>query len=235
MTISMTHTRAGLSVLRITRLLFGLLVAAMLAELAFADAILPVPRPVKGAQELPQQPVAPVDSTIPVGHTDMRNQASRALKQAKVNSMRMGMSYLLQNKAVQGVKTLKSGVQYRIITPGDGPKPGKSDTVEVNYSARLVDGTVYAASTVGQPAAMRIPSVVPGLAQTLRRMKTGARWEIVIPPDQGYGDTGALPTIPPGAVLIYDVELVSVRSEGGTPANRGEVEGKANDTAAPAE
>ncbi len=196
-------------------LVLSLLIGA--AACVQADAIQPVPRPIKGKAE--RAPAQELD-TMPTAPMDMRLQQSRVWKQAKVNNMRIGQAFLAQHQAQPGVKTLKSGLQYQEMTLGEGPKPKKADSVEVMYQGSLVDGKVFVtAGAPGQPALLKLETAVPGLKQALLRMKVGSKWQLVVPPDLGYGDNGSPPAVGPGAVLIYDVELVGIRA--GAPATAG--------------
>ncbi|MCC7406711.1 MAG: FKBP-type peptidyl-prolyl cis-trans isomerase [Phycisphaeraceae bacterium] len=120
-------------------------------------------------------------------------------------------AYLEENAKKDGVKTTLSGLQYKIIDPGAGPSPKDGDTVTVNYSGKLVNGRVFDSSYErGQPASFPVNGVIPGFSEALKMMKPGAKWELVIPPILAYGDQGAGNTIPGGAVLIFEVELVKI-------------------------
>jgi FKBP-type peptidyl-prolyl cis-trans isomerase len=162
----------------------------------------------KGQRERAPEPI--LNTEPAAAALDIKNQQGRAWKQAKVNNLHLGMAYLNQNKTLPDVKTLKSGVQYKVLAAGSGAKPKKRDSVEIAYKGSLIDGTVFVDTTTGQPAAVKLDSLIPGLAQALKHMPAGSKWQVVVPPDQGYGDNGAPPTVGPGAVLIYEMELLKV-------------------------
>src|SRR6185436_13169844 len=114
-----------------------------------------------------------------------------------------------ENKKKEGVVTLPSGLQYKIITAGTGPKPKASDTVTTNYKGTLVDGTVFDSTyDRKEPATFQVGGVIKGWTEALQLMPVGSKWQLVIPPDLAYGEHGAGGVIPPGATLIFEVELV---------------------------
>jgi peptidylprolyl isomerase/FKBP-type peptidyl-prolyl cis-trans isomerase FklB len=121
-------------------------------------------------------------------------------------------AFLTANAAKPGVVTLPSGLQYRVVRTGaaDGYRPKPGDTVKVHYEGKLPDGTVFDSSYErGAPAVFDVGRLVPGWNQALQLMRPGDEWELVVPPDLGYGDEGAGP-IPPGAVLVFRMELLDV-------------------------
>ena len=124
-----------------------------------------------------------------------------------------GVAFLAKNATAPGVKTTGSGLQYRVLTsgPADGLPPGPSDEVKVNYEGKLLDGTVFDSSYQrGQPAVLAVDHVIPGWTEALQMMRPGDTWMIYLPSALGYGDEGAGP-IPPGAALIFKIELISVQ------------------------
>jgi FKBP-type peptidyl-prolyl cis-trans isomerase FklB len=124
-----------------------------------------------------------------------------------------GDSFLAANKAKPGVVTLPSGLQYRIVQPGSGPKPTAADTVVCNYKGTLVDGTEFDSSYKrGQPATFPVGQVIKGWTEALQLMPVGSKWELVIPPSLAYGDRGTQGgPIGPNATLVFEVELVSIQ------------------------
>lgn len=123
-----------------------------------------------------------------------------------------GDAFLADNKKKEGVKTLPSGLQYKVIEEGKGKAPKAGDTVTVNYRGTLIDGTEFDSSYKrGQPATFPVSGVIKGWTEALQLMKEGAKWQLFIPSDLAYGDKGAGGMIGPNAVLIFDVELISVK------------------------
>lgn len=141
-------------------------------------------------------------------------QQERAKVQSEKNK-KDGEAYLAQNKTKAGVKTLPSGLQYKVITEGKGKSPKATDTVTVQYAGTLVDGTEFDSSYKrGQPATFPVNGVIKGWTEALQLMKEGAKWQLVIPPDLAYGANGTPGgPIGPNAVLIFEVELVSIKAQ----------------------
>jgi FKBP-type peptidyl-prolyl cis-trans isomerase FklB len=122
-----------------------------------------------------------------------------------------GEAFLAANKKKDGVITLKSGLQYKIIKSGSGKTPKATDSVTVNYRGTLIDGTEFDSSYKrGQPATFPVNGVIPGWTEALQLMKEGAKWQLFIPSNLAYGERGAGGVIGPDAVLIFDVELISI-------------------------
>jgi FKBP-type peptidyl-prolyl cis-trans isomerase len=116
------------------------------------------------------------------------------------------------NKNNSGVVTLPDGLQYKVITNGTGAMPVSTDIVTVNYRGTLLDGTEFDSSFKrGQPARFPVNGVIPGWTEALLKMKVGSRWQLFLPPELAYGEQGP-PGIPPNAVLIFDVELLSTQN-----------------------
>lgn len=123
-----------------------------------------------------------------------------------------GQAFLAGNRKKEGVRTLPSGLQYSVLTEGTGASPGPEDVVTVHYRGRLVDGGEFDSSYMrGQPATFSLGQVIRGWTEGLQLMKEGAKWQLVVPPGLGYGERG-VPNSPigPDAVLIFDIELLSV-------------------------
>lgn len=119
--------------------------------------------------------------------------------------------YLTANKSKPGVKVTKSGLQYRVIKAGKGKTPTATDSVTVHYKGTLVNGKQFDSSyDRGTPATFGVGQVIPGWTQGLQLMKEGATYEFVIPSSLGYGTMGAGSDIPPGATLVFIVELLKV-------------------------
>ena len=118
--------------------------------------------------------------------------------------------FLAENRLKEGVVELPSGLQYKMIVPGEGTSPTAKSQVTVHYKGMLVDGTVFDSSyDRGEPITFGLDGVIPGWTEGLQLMKSGGKCILYIPPHLGYGDAGAGP-IPPGSTLIFEVELLNV-------------------------
>lgn len=132
-------------------------------------------------------------------------------EKAKVASAE-GEAYLAENKAREGVTVTDSGLQYEVLTEGDGPKPALTDTVSVHYVGTLLDGTEFDSSVArGEPAEFGLNGVIPGWTEGLQLMNTGSKYRFVIPSDLAYGERGAGGAIGPDATLIFEVELLEIK------------------------
>jgi len=110
-----------------------------------------------------------------------------------------------------GVVTLESGLQYKVLAEGEGVVPGPDATVTVHYRGALVDGTEFDSSYADQqPVTFPVGRVIPGWSEALQHMSAGSRWQVVVPPDLAYGDQGAGGVIEPGSTLVFEIELVEV-------------------------
>lgn len=120
-------------------------------------------------------------------------------------------AFLAANARVRGVVQTASGLQYRVVKPGSGTeKPGDGDVALINYVGKLTNGTVFDQSA--QPTPLPVAGVVPGFAEALKAMPRGAHYRVWIKPSLGYGDAGAGP-IPPGSVLVFDIDLLDFVSQ----------------------
>ncbi|MDD6889403.1 MAG: FKBP-type peptidyl-prolyl cis-trans isomerase [Bacteroidales bacterium] len=137
-------------------------------------------------------------------------QKQEAAKLADINA-KAGKDFLAENAKRPEVLTTASGLQYEIIKDGDGAQPSPNDQVEVHYTGKLIDGTVFDSSEErGVPATFGVTQVIPGWVEALQLMKAGSRWRLYIPSDLAYGPNGAGGIIGPNATLIFDVELLKV-------------------------
>jgi FKBP-type peptidyl-prolyl cis-trans isomerase FklB len=133
-------------------------------------------------------------------------------KIAGEKNQKEGEAFLAENKKKEGVITLPSGLQYKVIKAGSGNKPKATDTVSVHYQGTLVNGTEFDSSyRRGQPVSFPVNGVIPGWTEALQLMEAGAKWQIVIPSNLAYGDRGAGPQIGPNATLIFEIELISIQ------------------------
>ena len=120
-------------------------------------------------------------------------------------------TFLAQNKTKPGIQTTSSGLQYLVVKSGSGASPKATDKVKVHYIGKLLNGTEFDNSYKrNQPAEIQLNSVIKGWTEALQLMKVGDTWKLFISPELGYGDAGAGEVIPPGSLLIFDVELVGI-------------------------
>jgi FKBP-type peptidyl-prolyl cis-trans isomerase FklB len=151
--------------------------------------------------------------------TEMRAKQEEKMKLAGETNKKVGEEFLAGNKAKDGVVTLPSGLQYKILTEGTGPKPTATDTVSCNYRGTLLDGKEFDSSYKrGQPASFPVSGVIKGWTEALQLMPVGSKWQLFIPAELAYGDRGADPRsgIGPGATLVFEVELVSIQEKAKT-------------------
>jgi FKBP-type peptidyl-prolyl cis-trans isomerase FklB len=135
----------------------------------------------------------------------------KELKEKAEKNLSEGKAFLEENKKKEGVKTLPSGLQYKILAEGSGKTPKAADNVTVNYKGTFIDGTEFDSSYKrGKPATFQVDKVVKGWTEALQLMKEGSKWQIFIPPELGYGDRSGGP-IPPNSTLIFEVELIWVK------------------------
>ena len=144
---------------------------------------------------------------------DVQKHQQEQYQAAVAKNKQEGDSFLAANKAKPGVVSLPSGLQYRVIQPGSGPKPTAADTVVCNYKGTLLDGTEFDSSYKrGQPATFPVGQVIKGWTEALQLMPVGSKWELVIPPSLAYGDRGTQGgPIGPNETLVFEVELVSIQ------------------------
>lgn len=130
-----------------------------------------------------------------------------------------GDAFLAANKTKEGVVTLPSGLQYKILTPGSGPKPTASDSVVCNYKGTLINGTEFDSSYKrGEPATFPVTGVIKGWTEALQLMPVGSKWQLFIPPDLAYGPRGTPGgPIGPNATLTFEVELISIKEKPPAP------------------
>ena len=120
-------------------------------------------------------------------------------------------AYLAESASKEGVVSLPSGLQYKVITPGDGPSPLTTDKVKVHYKGSLADGTIFDSSyDRGQPTSFTVSGVIKGWTEALLLMQVGSKWELTIPSKLGYGARGGGGKIPPNSTLLFEVELLAI-------------------------
>ena len=147
--------------------------------------------------------------------SSVREKMEAKTKEAGVENRKQADEFLAANKSKDGVMTTPSGLQYKILTAGNGPKPTAGDTVSCNYRGTTIDGKEFDSSYKrGQPAQFPVGGVIKGWTEALQMMPVGSKWELFIPPDLAYGDRppqGA--DIGPGDALIFEVELLSIAAK----------------------
>jgi FKBP-type peptidyl-prolyl cis-trans isomerase len=152
-----------------------------------------------------------VRETMTVFQKEMAAWQQNRLKATAEKNKKEGEVYLSENQKREGVVTLPSGLQYKVLKPGEGKTPTETDTVTVNYRGMLINGTEFDSSyRRGQPAAFPVKGVIAWWTEALKLMQEGAKWQLFIPPSLAYGERGSGSQIGPNATLIFEVELVSV-------------------------
>lgn len=141
----------------------------------------------------------------------VRQKMEAKAHEAGATNRKDGEAFLAANKSKEGVVVLPSGLQYKVLTQGNGPKPAATDTVSCNYRGTLINGTEFDSSAKhGGPASFQVGGVIKGWTEALQLMPVGSKWQLFIPADLAYGDRGAGGDIGPGETLIFEVELVSI-------------------------
>jgi FKBP-type peptidyl-prolyl cis-trans isomerase len=144
---------------------------------------------------------------------EVRKQQQEKMQQAAAANKTEGEAFLDANKVKDGVVTLPSGLQYKILTAGTGPKPTASDSVVCNYRGTLINGTEFDSSYKrGQPATFGVGQVIKGWTEALQLMPVGSKWQLFIPSTLAYGEKGP-GEIGPNATLIFEVELLSIQEK----------------------
>ena len=141
---------------------------------------------------------------------DLQAKQQEKMKAQGEKNKKDGETYLAENKKKEGVTALPSGLQYKVIAEGKGNSPKDTDTVMVHYKGTLVDGTEFDSSYKrNEPASFPVTGVIKGWTEALKLMKEGAKWQLFIPANLAYGESGR-PSIPPNSVLIFEVELIKI-------------------------
>jgi FKBP-type peptidyl-prolyl cis-trans isomerase FklB len=156
--------------------------------------------------------VEPLQKEMQAKRSEEMQKAAEKNKELGDKNKAEGDAFLAENGKKEGVVTLPSGLQYKVIKEGTGKSPQKTDKVKVHYRGTLVNGTEFDSSHKrGQPAEFGVDKVIKGWTEALQLMKEGAQWTVFIPPDLAYGPRGAGATIGPNSTLIFEVELISVQ------------------------
>ncbi len=151
--------------------------------------------------------------------SDLRKKQELLMQQTAEKNKTEGEAFLAANKTKEGVIALPSGLQYKILQQGSGPKPSATDSVVCNYRGTLLNGTEFDSSYKrGQPATFPVGQVIKGWTEALQLMSVGSKWQLFIPSDLAYGPRGAGRGIGPNSTLIFEVELLSIQGKT-APAN----------------
>jgi FKBP-type peptidyl-prolyl cis-trans isomerase FklB len=145
---------------------------------------------------------------------DLRKKQQEKMQVAGEANKKEGEAFLATNKTKEGVVTLPSGLQYKILKAGAGPKPAASDSVVCNYRGTLLNGKEFDSSYKrGQPATFPVSGVIKGWTEALQLMPVGSKWQLFIPSNLAYAERGAGGDIGPNATLIFEVELMSIQEK----------------------
>ncbi len=144
-------------------------------------------------------------------HMRMMDKQKEGMKEMSEKNLAEGKAFLEANKSKQGVVTLPSGLQYKVIKMGTGKKPKSTQTVSVHYKGTLIDGTEFDSSYKrDKPVTFEVTGVIKGFSEALLLMPVGSKWIIYVPSELAYGEQGAGAVIPPNATIIFELELISV-------------------------
>jgi FKBP-type peptidyl-prolyl cis-trans isomerase len=161
-----------------------------------------------GISGKPQMTMDQIKGTMTAFEKDMQQKQTEAGKKNAADADK----FLAENKTKEGVKTTASGLQYKVMKEGTGAQPKAADTVTVNYRGTLTDGTEFDSSYKrNEPATFPVAGVIKGWTEALQLMKVGSKYQLFIPPNLAYGEQGR-PGIPPNSMLIFEVELMDVKT-----------------------
>lgn len=152
-----------------------------------------------------------IKNTLMMYNFEMSKQMEEKLQKAKLENVQKGQAFVADYEKESGVMKDESGLYYKVIEKGNGPIPTAQDTVLVDYTGKKIDGEVFfSTSSQGQPAQFTVENVIKGWVTALQKMPVGSTWEIVIPPELGYGDQGVSDVIAPGETLIFELTLKEI-------------------------
>ena len=153
-------------------------------------------------------------ATLTALQEQVKQRQEQAQSLAAENNKKAGEAFLAENAKKPGVVTQPSGLQYKILKTGQGPKPTDDDTVVCQYRGTLIDGTEFDSSfSTGQPATFMVKALIPGFKEALQLMPVGSTWQFFIPSGLAYGETGASDVVGPNSALIFEVELISIEAK----------------------
>ena len=152
-----------------------------------------------------------IQETMAAFQKEMNAKQAERIKELAEKNKKEGEAFLAENKKKNEVKTTASGLQYKIIKPGNGPKPKATDTVAVNYRGTLIDGKEFDSSYKrGEPASFPLNGIIPGWTEAMQLMPVGSKWQLFLPPALAYGERGSGREIGPNATRVFEVELLSI-------------------------
>lgn len=155
-----------------------------------------------------------IQETVVTFQKEMMAKQEELAKKLAEKNKKDGEDFFAKNKGKEGVKTLASGLQYKVIKAGAGKKPTINDSVTTHYQGTLVDGTEFDSSYKrGQPVTFPVSGVIAGWTEALQLMEEGAKWQLFIPPNLAYGERGTGGVIGPNATLIFEIELISIQEK----------------------
>ena len=158
-----------------------------------------------------------VQAVLAEFQAEMQKKQAAAMQQAAETNKKAGDAFLAANKAKEGVVTLPSGLQYKVLKAGEGKKPAAEDTVVCHYRGTLIDGTEFDSSySRNEPLTIPVNRIIRGWSEALQLMPVGSKWQLVIPASLAYGERGTPGPIGPNAVLIFEVELLSIKEKPAT-------------------
>ncbi|MEM7059298.1 MAG: FKBP-type peptidyl-prolyl cis-trans isomerase [Pseudomonadota bacterium] len=153
------------------------------------------------------------DDQVNAAMLGLQTAMQAAAQAAAEKTLKDGQAFLAENKDAEGVTTTESGLQYKVLTEGSGAKPSATDTVQVHYEGKLLNGTIFDSSYArGTPAEFPVGGVIPGWVEVLQLMPEGSTWEVFIPSELAYGERGAGGDIGPNEMLTFKVELIKIVS-----------------------
>jgi FKBP-type peptidyl-prolyl cis-trans isomerase len=154
-----------------------------------------------------------IEAAIGALEQDMRQKQEQARTALLEKNKKAGEEFLAANGKKEGIVSLPSGLQYKILTAGQGRNPTDDDTVVCNYRGTLLDGKEFDSSYGREPATFGVKDVIPGFREAVKLMSAGAKWQLFIPAELAYGERGAGNAIEPNATLIFELELISIQEK----------------------